>query len=145
MRWLVRLAALQGIYYAATGAWSLVHLESFEAVTGPKTDDWLVKTVGMLVLAIGIALLLAAARLHVPVELAVLALSSAAGLAAVDVLYALTDAISDVYLLDALAQTILVALWSIALWSARHEPAVWGREPPHGPDETRRHRRPEAR
>ena len=39
----------QAIYYIATGVWSLVGIRSFQAVTGPKIDTWLVKTVGVLV------------------------------------------------------------------------------------------------
>ena len=37
------LAAGQGVYWAATGAWPLLHMRSFEAVTGGK----LVQTVGL--------------------------------------------------------------------------------------------------
>jgi hypothetical protein len=39
----------QGTYYAATGLWPILWMRSFEAVTGPKQDHWLVKTVGALV------------------------------------------------------------------------------------------------
>jgi hypothetical protein len=34
-RW---LAGLQGAYFLVTGVWPLVHMPSFLAVTGPKTD-----------------------------------------------------------------------------------------------------------
>lgn len=126
-RALVWLAALQGAYFALTGVWALVHLESFELVTGPKTDDWLVRTVGVLVLVIGAVLLVAASRLRVPFEVALLAVGSALGLAAIDVVYATGDVIRDVYLLDALAELALVALWAAALWRARDDVALWGR------------------
>lgn len=32
------VGAVQGTFYLATGIWPLVHIESFVAVTGPKTD-----------------------------------------------------------------------------------------------------------
>lgn len=128
MRSLVRLAWLQGLYFVVTGVWPLVHMASFEAVTGPKTDDWLVRAVGVLVLVVGLALLASAARLRVPAEVALLAVGSALGLATIDVVYATTDVISDLYLLDALAEVALVLLWGVALWRARDEPALWGRE-----------------
>jgi hypothetical protein len=48
---------VQGAYYAATGAWPLLHLPSFLAVTGEKVDRWLVRSYGALTLAVGIALL----------------------------------------------------------------------------------------
>src|SRR5439155_14802188 len=77
-----RLVLGQGAYYAATGLWPLLHMRSFEAVTGPKREDWLVKTVGVLVTAIAGTLLVAGRRRRVPSEVALLAVSSAVGLGA---------------------------------------------------------------
>ncbi|MGE3500053.1 MAG: hypothetical protein AB7N53_19505, partial [Candidatus Binatia bacterium] len=56
-------ALVQGIYFFTTGVWPLIHRASFEAVTGPKVDYWLVETVGILVAVIGLTLL-AAIRTH---------------------------------------------------------------------------------
>lgn len=44
---------LQGAYYIATGMWPLMSRRAFEAVTGPKTDWWLVQMVGLLAVSIG--------------------------------------------------------------------------------------------
>ena len=118
LRW---LAWLQGGYYALTGLWALLDIDSFQAVTGPKTDLWLVKTVGVLVLVIGGVLLLAAFRRHVSLEMLGLAAGSAVGLAAIDVRYVLGGTIAPVYLLDAGAELVLVGLWAIA-WRRR---PVW--------------------
>ena len=75
---------LQGLYYLVTGLWPLIHLASFEAVTGPKTDDWLVKMVGLLAAAIGAALLTAARQSsRGSSEILVLAVGSAGAFAAV--------------------------------------------------------------
>ena len=68
----------QGAYYAATGVWALADIESFQVVTGPKADQWLVKTVGVLVTAIGGALALAGWRRRVTPEIRLLAVSSGA-------------------------------------------------------------------
>ena len=57
-----RMAVAQGAFYLATGLWPVLHLRSFEAVTGPKADGWLVKTVGGLIGVVGGALL--SAGLH---------------------------------------------------------------------------------
>jgi energy-converting hydrogenase Eha subunit E len=81
------LALAQGAYYLATGVWPLLHMRSFEAVTGPKTDDWLVKTVGVLVSIIGAVLIIAATQNHFGVEVLALALASAIGLMGIDVWY----------------------------------------------------------
>jgi hypothetical protein len=80
-------------------------------VTGPKFDLWLVKTVGLLIAVIGLTLLMAARRRTIGPEVCFLAMASAAALAAVDILYAVSDRISDIYLLDAVAEIGLVVLW----------------------------------
>ena len=129
MRSLVLLAWVQGAYFAATGLWALVHEESFMLVTGPKTDVWLLKTVGILVLAIGIVLLVAAARERVSFEVALLAIATALGLGAIDIVYATSGTIRDVYLLDAIAEAGLVLLWGILLWRNRADLRLWGASP----------------
>jgi hypothetical protein len=113
------LAWAQGLFYLATGLWPLFHMRSFLWVTGPKVDLWLVRTVGILVAVIGAALLLGALRRRIGPELALLAAGSAAGLAAIDIYYALADRISDIYLLDAVAEIGLALLWSLAALTGR--------------------------
>jgi len=110
------LAWVQGIFYALTGLWPLLHMPSFLAVTGPKVDLWLVKTVGLLILVIGAVLLVGARRRSIGPELALLAAGAAAALAGVDLVYALSDRISDIYLLDAAAEIGLVILWIASWW-----------------------------
>ena len=46
------LAIAQGAYFLGTGVWPLVLMPSFESVTGPKVDKWLVRTVGVLRLGV---------------------------------------------------------------------------------------------
>ncbi len=105
------LLLTQGFYYILTGLWPLLNYKSFEAVTGPKTDVWLVKTVGLLIASIGAPLALAAfAQRPVP-EIAILSMASAAVLAGVDVVYAMGRVISPIYLLDAAAEAALLAGW----------------------------------
>lgn len=52
MRLLRLLIISQATYIFLTALWPLVHLESFMAVTGYKTDVWLVKTVGALLIPV---------------------------------------------------------------------------------------------
>ncbi|HEY8369166.1 MAG TPA: hypothetical protein VIM86_07590 [Thermodesulfobacteriota bacterium] len=106
------LATWQGVYYAATGLWPLVSRRTFETVTGPKTDWWLVQTVGALVAAIGGTLLLAGRRGAGRPEVAFLGMASAAGLAAIDMVHAARGRISPVYLLDAAVEAALVGAWA---------------------------------
>ena len=112
---LARLAVVQGAFDVVTGVWPILHLRSFEAVTGPKPEGWLVKTVGALITAIGGTLLSAGLRRRVAPEVAALAVGSAVALATVDVIYATRRRISPVYLLDAVAETALVACWGVLL------------------------------
>src|SRR3954463_8414121 len=94
------LAIAQGVYFAATGIWPIVDMRSFEAVTGPKVDKWLVRTVGVIVAVIGGALFSAGARRSVTPEIAGLAICLVAGLGLIDLIYASRGRISKVYLAD---------------------------------------------
>lgn len=110
------VAVVQGVYYGVTGVWPLLHMRSFEAVTGPKVDGWLVKTVGALVGVVGASCLVAARRGEVSASVAVLGAGSAAALGAVDAWYAVKGRVRGVYLLDAVGEAVLVAAW---LWAWR--------------------------
>ena len=113
--WLTGVLWVQGLYYLATGVWPLVSMDTFLMVTGPKTDLWLVDTVGVLVGVIGLVLLLAAARRHVTAEVVVLALGSALALTGIDVIFTSLGVITRVYLRDAVAEVVLMAWWLLAL------------------------------
>jgi len=112
-----RVALIQGLYYAATGVWPILDLKSFMAVTGPKLEGWLVKTIGMLIANAGLALTSAGARGRVARELRVLGVGSALGFAAVDFWYAGSRRrISRVYLADGVVELGLAAAWAYAAW-----------------------------
>lgn len=106
-------AAAQGGYYVVSGLWPIVHMPSFEFVTGRKRDRWLVKTVGLLVTVIGAVQLRAAAR-GVNDDVRLLSLGSAAGLAAIDIVYWKRGVVSAAYLLDALTEAGLVVGWLLS-------------------------------
>ena len=108
------LAYGQGAFWLGTGVWPLVDLDSFAAVTGRKPEGWLVKTVGLLITAVGAGVLLAArARRYTP-ELALIAGGSAAALTGVDVFYGLKRRISPVYLLDVVPELLIAVGWLAA-------------------------------
>lgn len=117
-RLLVLLAWAQGAYYVATGAWPMLHVDSFQFVTGPKTDVWLVRTVAVLVLAIGATLLLAAWRLRVGPEAVLLAVLSAVGLGVLEVVYVVDGTLRPVYAADAAVEFLLAGAWGAAAWRA---------------------------
>ena len=106
------VATAQSAFYVLTGVWPLLDRRSFERVTGPKVDFWLVQTVGVLVASVGIGLARAAlSRRAIPPEVRSIALTSAGGLALLDTMFVLRGRISSVYLLDALAEGALVVGW----------------------------------
>ena len=108
------VAFSQGVYFLATGIWPLVHMGSFEAMTGPKADKWLVRTVGVLVGVAGGVLLRAAARNRVTPEISALGVASSASLGAVDTLYAIRGDSSRIYLADSAVHGAFVAGWAQA-------------------------------
>jgi hypothetical protein len=109
-QWRWRLLAIQSGYYGITGIWPILHLRSFEAVTGPKIDDWLVHMVGLLAAAIGLVLGAATVRNRVrSPDIVLLAISSAAAFAAIDIWYGVSGRISSIYLADAGVQIGLIA------------------------------------
>ena len=112
-------AAVEGWFYVVGGLWPVLNIRSFEWVTGPKVDRWLVKTVGLLLTAIGGVQVAAARRREVPEELAVLGVGAPLALLLVDLTYVSKGRISKVYLLDAVGQLGLIGLWGAAVAAAR--------------------------
>jgi hypothetical protein len=108
------IALIQAIYFGLTGLWPIVHIRSFMAVTGPKTDIWLVKTVGVLIIAIAIPLLTSALHHKITIDIRLLAILSSLGLTAIDVIYVAKKVISKIYLLDAVAEMMLIIAWLVA-------------------------------
>jgi hypothetical protein len=121
-----QIALLQGAVFLLSGVWPVVHIRSFEAVAGRKTDKWLVRTVGLLVAVIGYVLLRARSSRRITPEVAALAAGSAGGLAAIDFVYGTRGTIPRRYLLDGLMETAFVLLWLPHLGTSR---TVGGTEP----------------
>jgi hypothetical protein len=116
------LACAQSAVFVSTGIWPALHMRSFERVTGPKRERWLVKTMGLFIAAAGAALGAAAASRsrEVPGSTVVLGAASAATLAACDVVFAAEGRIRKVYLLDAALESLFVAGWlAVALGRRR--------------------------
>jgi hypothetical protein len=101
-------------YFVLTGVWPLLHIRSFMAVTGPKRDIWLVKTLGALVTAIGVILLRSSLTRAARRESELVALATSASLGGCDVYYALKRDVSPVYLLDGAIDLVLAAYWAMA-------------------------------
>ena len=100
--------AFQAVYYLSTGLWPFVSMRSFEAVTGPKVDRWLVRMVGLLAACDGATIAAGLGAKSPSRETQVLAISSALAFAAIDVAYVCRGRISPIYLGDAAIELALV-------------------------------------
>jgi len=108
------VAFTQASYFLVTGFWPLLNIRSFEWISGPKVDRWLVKTVSALIAVIGSVIGLAAWRRRLTPEIELLGVGSSLALATIDVIYVARRRIRRVYLLDAVAEAALAATWLIA-------------------------------
>ncbi len=97
---------IQAGYFLATGIWPVLHMDSFLAVTGEKTDLWLVYMVGLLAVSIGICLFFERGPL-------LLGICSAASFALIDVIFVVKKVISPVYLTDCVLQLIFIACYIV--------------------------------
>ncbi|WP_343631161.1 hypothetical protein [Fluviicola sp.] len=105
------LLTLQTAYYFLTGLWPLVHITSFMEVSGYKTDVWLVKTVGALILCAALTFVVDLRLREYSLGVTFLSLSTATALFAIDLYYSLSGVISKVYLADGLFQLVFIAWW----------------------------------
>jgi hypothetical protein len=104
-------ARVHGVFNVLNGLWPLVHMSSFETVFGPKTDKWLVRTVGGLLLANGIAQFRAGNGIAEVQQARRIGLGTAATLTTIDLVYVGNGTLSRMYLLDAAAELLWIALW----------------------------------
>ena len=107
------LLKIQGLYYLLTGMWPIVSIQTFLQVTGPKTDLWLVKVIGLLIAINGITLLLASFSTRRINVVGFLAIALAIGFALLEVIFYFQGLISPVYLLDAGLETLFFIFWSV--------------------------------
>ena len=106
-----RLGTVHGGYYLVTGIWPVMSLRTFEWVTGPKADGWLVKTVGLLAGVIGLSVLRTSTVEGRHPDRA-LVVGAPLAFAAVDTFYVARGRIRRVYLLDAAVELFLAWRWS---------------------------------
>jgi hypothetical protein len=116
------LIIVQSAYIFLTAVWPILDIESFVAVTGDKTDIWLVKTVGALLIPVAACL---STYLFISSDIRpafVLGIFTSISFIAIDFYYALNDVISDIYLIDGAVQFIFLVMWILVtakrVWSA---------------------------
>ena len=110
------VALVQGIYFFVTGIWPIISMTTFLKITGPKTDLWLVKTVGLILATIGVVLIYAQLTDSINPPVILLAMGSALSLTLVEFMYVIKRVISPIYLADAFAEILLMVWWALAIW-----------------------------
>lgn len=110
-----KIVLIQALYYFITGIWPLLDINSFMAVTGPKTDLWLVKMVGLLSMAIGATLAYNYASLKDKFLGGILGIGGALSFAIIGFTYASNDVISNIYIVDGVVQLMFIIGW-IVYW-----------------------------
>lgn len=114
-KYAIFLPWFQGLYYFISGVWPLLSVTTFQMITGPKVDLWLVKTVGSLLMVTGLVLLMAAIRHRISLEILILAIGNAFVLTVIEVIYWSNGTISVIYLLDAVIEVLIIIGW-LVLW-----------------------------
>ena len=99
---------VQGYVYVVTGLWPVLHVASFESLTGPKFDHFLLHTVGLLLAAIGAGLLWALRDGRPDAGTLIVAAGAATALAGIDVVYFLNGRLPPIYLADAVMELTFV-------------------------------------
>jgi hypothetical protein len=111
----------QALYYIVTGIWPLISMRSFEWVTGPKTDHWLVYTVGLLLAVVGAALATAIRMRQIGAAILVVAFGTALAIAAIEIVFVSLNVIATIYLLDAAVEIALAFAIAWTLMRSRTE------------------------
>lgn len=106
---------VQGLYTLLTALWGLLDIDSFMAVTGPKTDIRLVKTVSVLLVAIAVCLLSALFISGYLLPVIILAALCSIGMAGIDFYYARHHVIASIYMLDGIAEIAFLTGWIYVL------------------------------
>ena len=108
------VALWQGVFNVLGGAWPLVSLRSFEWVYGDKTDVFLQKTVGGLLLSIGYVQLSADDSAEGNALARRLGIATALTLLLVDLVYIPRGQMRKTYIQDALCEIGWLAAWAKA-------------------------------
>ena len=108
------LLQAQGAYYLVTGPSAVAFPRTFQAITGPKRDMWLAKTLGGLITVTGAVILAGTKSTEPSNDLKFLAAGSALVLGASDLIYGGQGRNTGVYYLDAAVQAALLAALAAA-------------------------------
>lgn len=105
------LIGLHAAYLLIGGAWPMVHMSSFEAVTGPKDEHWLVRSVAGILLVISITLFAQLGKGRIEYAAITTAMGASFVLAVVGFITVMAGVISPIYLADGAMHFFFFACW----------------------------------
>ena len=108
------VARAHGLFNIASGLWPLVHVRSFEAVFGRKTDRFLEYTVAGLMTCVGWTQLRSGRSPEAAALARTIGVGTAGTLLAIDLIYAPPRRIPATYLIDAVVEAGWLAAWALA-------------------------------
>lgn len=109
------LSFSHALYLLFGGGWPLLHLKSFEAVTGPKHDEFLVRTVALLLILVG-SILLGQRKAVVESSAVQLAMGTSFILGTVAIVSAAGGWVWKVYFIDGTIHLLFVLAWAFLLF-----------------------------
>src|SRR5688572_17864198 len=118
-RWNRIFVWMQALYTLVTALWALIDIDSFMEITGPKTDIWLVKTVAVLLIVIGLSLIFAAYTFDTSWPVICLGLLCATGLTIIDFYYTSNGTIRWIYAIDGVIESLFIVNWIIIAFKTR--------------------------
>lgn len=113
------LELLQGFYYVGLGLWPVIHATSFQRYTGglDSHDLWQLRTLGLVLAVVGVALLYAVRRRSVAPEAIIVAGGVAAVMAVMDLVNITVKTYPPIYCIDCLIEIGFVYGWINAVRS----------------------------
>jgi len=108
---LANVAAAHIAYWLFGAIWPLADIKSFERVTGHKREDWLVRTVALLMLSVVASLAMMSRTRRDDEAMRVLGATSAGALGSVAIIGSVVRRISPLYIIDGIVDLSLVAAW----------------------------------
>jgi len=108
-----RVALAHVAYWTFGALWPLADIKSFEKITGHKREDWLVRTVALMMLSVVVSLETMRRTRRDDLVMRVLGATSSAALGGVALVAPLVGRISPVYLMDALVDMGLLCGWIV--------------------------------
>ncbi|MDQ1012924.1 hypothetical protein QFZ82_007409 [Streptomyces sp. V4I23] len=113
------LARAHGLFNVLGGVWPLLSLRTFEWVSGPKTDEWLLQTCGGLLATAGWSMLRVSPGPEGLRHARRLGVGTAVTLLVIDLVYVPLGRIRPTYLIDAATEIA----WLTAWWRTGRLPA----------------------